>query len=473
MKKINKIRILIVFLSICILAAAIFAFWWKVFGKKHNTKVAEVIKNENISKKGEWKLIWNDEFNGNKLDLTKWDYEIGNGYNGWGNNELQYYTKNNVSVANGKLIIEAKNEKVGTKDYSSGRICTKTMNGDALFSTTYGKIEARIKLPAGTGLWPAFWMLPVEDAYGQWPLSGEIDIMEARGRLLDKIQGAIHYGELSPNDKQSYGLYSFPNGENITGYHTYSIEWNVNKIIWYVDGKEYFSESNWYTSSEDKTKSYNYPAPFNRSFYLLLNLAVGGKFDEDKIPNNANLPGKMEVDYIRVYERTGVNAKNIGETDSHQHDTNKENDVSSEKVDNPLDTEHFDVGYDKWAVYSTQAFVENIDNNSVCKIEAKPSHNWWDSMFIYNNLNMKGNITYELSFRAKASLEDQLFMVTLEDSKYNVEFQKSFLVGEQWKDYKYRVKIKGDSLLSLKYMLGAVAKECSLYLDDVSIKVLG
>lgn len=258
----------------------------------------------------EWNLIWNDEFNGNKLDTSKWSYQIGNGYNGWGNNEQQYYTKENVTVSNGSLKITAKEENINGYKYTSSRIRTVTDDGTKLFTAKYGKFEARIKLPSGQGLWPAFWMMPADNKYGMWPLSGEIDIMEARGRVLDIINGTIHFGESRPFNKSLGSSYKIPEGSDITGYHVYGIEWNENTIIWYVDGIEYYRTSNWYTTGINGTA--DYPAPFDQEFYLILNMAIGGNYDGNITPNSKDLPGTMEVDYVRVYQKnSGYNDSNI------------------------------------------------------------------------------------------------------------------------------------------------------------------
>ena len=189
-------------------------------------------------------MIWNDEFDGNTLDTSKWSYQVGNGYYGWGNYEQEYYTKDNVTVSDGSLKITAKKESKGGCSYTSGRIRTITDDGEKLFTAKYGRFEARIKLPEGQGLWPAFWMMPADSVYGSWPLSGEIDIMEARGRVLDKVSGTIHYGESGSNHRSNSGKYTFGEGQDITGYHVYSVEWSENTIIWYVDGEEYYRTSN-------------------------------------------------------------------------------------------------------------------------------------------------------------------------------------------------------------------------------------
>ncbi len=249
-----------------------------------------------VTDDSQWELVWSDEFDGDSLNENNWAYETGSGYN----NEAQYYTEDNVSVSEGTLKITAKKESVGGYKYTSGRLETITEDGDALFSTKYGRIEARIKLPEGEGLWPAFWMQPVADEYGSWPLSGEIDIMEARGRITNEVNGAIHFGETRPFNRQLNDTYTFSSDTDITDFHIYAIEWKENEIIWYVDGEEYFRASNWYTMSDDGVIA-EYPAPFNKEFYIILNLAVGGDYDDNRLPYDEALPATMEVDYVRVY----------------------------------------------------------------------------------------------------------------------------------------------------------------------------
>ena len=182
-----------------------------------------------------WSLVWNDEFSGRKLDTQKWDYQLGTGsqygLDGWGNQELQYYTKENIRLEKGMLIIEAKKEDKEGKPYTSGRIRTMKDDGTVLFAPLYGRIEARMQLPGGSGIWPAFWMLPADTAYGMWAASGEIDIMEFRGRLPNRTYGTLHYGEQWPGQKNSGSMYKFPEGEDGTGFHTYAVEWEPGIIM--------------------------------------------------------------------------------------------------------------------------------------------------------------------------------------------------------------------------------------------------
>ena len=322
----------------------------------------------------EWELVWSDEFSGNKLDSSKWSCQIGNGYNGWGNYEKQYYTAENVSVSDGTLKITAKEEEKNGFNYTSARIRTVTDNGQVLFATKYGKIEARIKLPAGTGLWPAFWMMPVDSEYGSWPLSGEIDIMEARGRELDEVHGTIHFGEKRPFNKNIGDSYTFDNGTDITDYHVYSVEWTENSIIWYVDDVEYFRTSNWYTMTDGVVAEY--PAPFNQEFYLILNMAVGGTYDSHKVPTSDVLPGTMEVDYVRVYHNVnGYDSTNVVMPEGTRDDEAMDNTPVFE--DGNLLS---DINFDK--INESIVFSDSVDYSN---------HNW----YFVTNRYFKGDATLE------------------------------------------------------------------------------
>ncbi|MFB4212401.1 family 16 glycosylhydrolase [Shouchella sp. JSM 1781072] len=247
-----------------------------------------------------WNLVWNDEFDGDSLDQSKWRYDIGNGQPnlpGWGNEELQYYNDDprNVRVENGELIIEAHQEPIsdefGSYEYTSGKVLT-----EGLFSQTYGRFEARMRLPAGQGFWPAFWMMPENDQYGGWAASGEIDIMENAGGTPYKVGGAIHYGGPWPENQFQAGDYFFPDGTDATGYHEYAVEWEPGEIRWYVDGNLYQTINDWYSTGGA------YPAPFDQDFHLILNLAVGGWYGGNP-DGSTPFPSTMAVDYVRVYER--------------------------------------------------------------------------------------------------------------------------------------------------------------------------
>lgn len=256
-------------------------------------------------------LIWSDEFTGTALDTSIWNYNTGYYINddpgtwGWGNNELEHYTDStrNISVNDGKLTITALNEpKTFPQDpnrvapYSSGKITTKDN-----FMFKYGRIDFRAKLPRGNGLWPALWMLPNDDTYGTWAASGELDVMEARGRLPGATSGAIHFGGQWPANTYIGGDFSFSDGQTIdSDYHVYSVVWEEDNIKWYVDGKCFFKATNdqWYSNGAPSNNN----APFDQEFYIIMNLAVGGWFDGGITPGPGDIPASMQVDYVRVYK---------------------------------------------------------------------------------------------------------------------------------------------------------------------------
>ncbi len=258
-----------------------------------------------------WKATWSDEFNGTELDESKWGYQNGTGaeygLDGWGNNEQQYYTSDNLKVEDGLLTITATSGENG-KRYDSARIWTmKDDQTTPKFAQTYGRFEAKMKLPAGAsleGLWPAFWLLPVDSVYGGWPLSGEIDIMEARGREGNKADGTIHFGRPWPNDGSSGDTYEWDDPLAITEYHIYSVDWTPEYMSFQVDGEEYYRVNNWYSEDPAQPTKNAFGAPFDQPFYIVLNMAVGGTYDGNREPASGALPAEMCVDYVRVYQMT-------------------------------------------------------------------------------------------------------------------------------------------------------------------------
>ncbi|NNE43530.1 MAG: family 16 glycosylhydrolase [Gemmatimonadetes bacterium] len=242
----------------------------------------------------QYQLVWSDEFDGTRLDLTKWEPEIGDGCPtlcGWGNNELEYYRAENATVAGGFLTITAKQEIFGNRLYTSARL--RTLNqGD----WERGRFEMRAKMPIGQGLWPAFWMLPTDSVYGTWAASGEIDIMEYLGHKPFEVLGTLHYGDTAPGNVFSGNTYVKPGPDNFNdGFHDFALEWDECEMRWYVDGLHYATQASWYTVGEP------WPAPFDERFHILLNLAVGGNLPGP--PDTSTVfPAEMVVDYVRVYQ---------------------------------------------------------------------------------------------------------------------------------------------------------------------------
>jgi len=238
-----------------------------------------------------WKLVWSDEFNYNGLpDSSKWSYNTGG--SGWVNNELQYYTNSdtdNAAVHNGLLQITARKIQMGGRSYTSARLITKD-KGD----WTNGKIEIRARLPAGRGLWPAIWMLPTDWIYGDWPNSGEIDIMEHVGFKKDSVFFSIHTESFN-HAKHTQKTKGMKIISPYDSFRVYAIEWDQQKINFLLDGSLAFS----YANSGKGHKEW----PFDTRFHLLLNIAVGGNWGGQKGVNDTIFPATMLIDYVRVYQK--------------------------------------------------------------------------------------------------------------------------------------------------------------------------
>ena len=241
------------------------------------------------------KLVWSDEFNyTGSPDSTKWNYDLGDGCPnvcGWGNNELEYYTKDskNVRAQNGVLIIEAHKEGKGSKQYTSTRMVSK-FKGDWL----YGRIEVKAKLPRGKGTWPAIWMLSTDWKYGGWPESGEIDIMEHVGFDPGVVHGTIHTETYNHGKgTQKEGKITVPTC--MDEQHVYAINWSENKMDFIVDDKLYHSVNR---DPKENFKGW----PFDQRFHLIMNLAVGGNWGGKQGVDDSIWPQRMEVDYVRVYQ---------------------------------------------------------------------------------------------------------------------------------------------------------------------------
>lgn len=231
-----------------------------------------------------YELVWSDEFNGNSLDTNTWNYEIGTGSWGWGNNEQQYYTDRNIKVSNGTMKITAKREGYGGMKYTSSRITTKNKK-----NFKYGKIEARIKMPKFKGVWPAFWMLGANQDSVGWPKCGEIDIVEA---INDEnlVYGTLHWFHDPGNNNADSG--SSVAVADRTEYHVYGVEWTADKLRWYVDGKVYRTMDVSNDSFSEVRKEY----------FVIFNMAIGGQWPGYDIDETA-FPATMEVDWVRAYKK--------------------------------------------------------------------------------------------------------------------------------------------------------------------------
>ncbi|GGF27528.1 hypothetical protein GCM10010954_28260 [Halobacillus andaensis] len=441
-------------------------------------------------KESDWSLVWSDEFISSEIDQSKWSHDTGNwlvdengeGISpGWGNNELQYYTDSseNSYIDDGKLVIEAKEEEVsdpfGSYDYTSAKLTSK-----GLFSQKYGKFEARMKLPEGQGYWPAFWMMPEDEVYGDWPVSGEIDIMEAAGKDTSKIGGTIHYGEEYPNNTYKGTEYHFPEGEEYTDFHTYSVEWEPGEIRWYVDGELYQTLDNWFGKGKNQSDKYAFPAPFDQEFYLIMNLAVGGWYGGNP-DESTEFPGKMEVDYVRAYELTGRDYKEpvepVVEKDELPEDAKQPLEDGNLIYDNEYNEpftiidqheDEFDANY--WNLVQLPDFQgsgtiekEEVDGQSFAKTSVtNPGNALWSLQLIQKLAILEGN-TYKVTFDAKSDTNRNMMTKVSggeERGFANYSGEKTIELSDQVQSYEYTFTLNQDTDLGarIEFNMGSNGK---------------
>lgn len=278
-----------------------------------------------VAPAGNWQLVWSDEFDGSSIDKAKWSFAVECW--GGGNNERQCYTDRNAVVRGGVLTITARRETTAGPDLPESQrkpgvlVATRTQPYSSAKLTTagkaqwkYGRFEIRARLPKGQGTWPAIWMLPSDWAYGPWAASGEIDILETvnLGALCtecssgkdDRVLGTLHFGGVNPRNKHKGEELFYPpilDGK----FHTFGLTWWPDRMVWTIDGKPYATRtaSEWYTESSKAPG-----APFDKPFYLILNLAVGGGLAESrdlKTVDTKAFPARLDVDYVRVWAPKG------------------------------------------------------------------------------------------------------------------------------------------------------------------------
>jgi beta-glucanase (GH16 family) len=266
-------------------------------GDSHNSAGSVYFDDLNLARTstapyGNMNIVWGDEFDGDSVNRSLWTYDTGAG--GWGNNELENYTgrTNNSFVANGFLHIVAQKESLGGSSYTSAR-----MKSQGLFSFTYGRLEWRAQTPYGLGLWPALWMLGTNISGVGWPDCGEIDVLENTGTNSFMVQSSIHYGG------DGTAVYNFFDGGAITNFHTYTLDWTTNSLLFYIDGHLFETQTGNWGNGDGAS-----PFPFNQPFFLVMNMAVGGNYvgNPSKTDINANtvFPAEVLVDYVRIYNTT-------------------------------------------------------------------------------------------------------------------------------------------------------------------------
>lgn len=420
-------------------------------------------------------VVFKDDFNGKKLDRTKWNVETHEP--GWVNNELQKYvdSEKNIYVKDGNLVIQALKDKNG--NYTSGRVNTQNK-----VDYKYGRFEARLKMPKGQGFLPAFWMMPTnESLYGQWPKCGEIDIAEVLGNDTKTAYSTLHFGE--PH-KELQDKITLDKGDFYSQYHTYTCEWEPGKISFYVDGVFVHEENNWY-SKKDGFDELTYPAPFDQPFYVILNLAVGGNWpgNPDKT-TTFDEKARMVVNYVKIYHKGDETYKEADENaqrPAQEEGKYKEADSTGNYITNGDFSDSTDKLDDdnKWKFITAgtgKATAETKDKELVIKTEDAGNLDYSVQM-IQSYMPIRKGTEYKLSFDAYAdearkmitdvSAPENGWIRYLPDTPVNLTKEKQHF------EYIFKAEKYNDPYGRVEFNLGNQGSTATVHITNVRLEKVG
>lgn len=416
----------------------------------------------------DYSLLWSDEFSGESLDMEVWNYEPHEP--GWTNNELQEYTESedNVFVKDGVLILKAiKTEGAdGQPYYTSGKVTTQRKK-----DFMYGKVVVSAKVPEGKGLWPAIWMMPTDESfYGQWPKCGEIDIMEVLGNQVDTAYATVHYGE--PHAEQQ-GSLVLSSGTYADSFHEFSVEWEPGEMRFYIDGQLVNTVNNWFTAVDGEDEK-PYPAPFNQTFFVQMNLAVGGNWPGNPDEATDFNKAEFEIDYVRVYQKP-------------EYDTNvqKPKDLFRQPLEdgNLIYNGDFSVAEDladeeNWTFLLFQGgegFAEIKDGTMIITSQNEGAVDY-SVQLVQPDLPIIKGKKYRISFDAYASEErDMIVCVSAPTAGWIRYFEDTLMtLSTDWETYSYEFDMtkKDDSNGRLEFNMGKRGSIADIYIKNVRVEII-
>ena len=415
-------------------------------------------------------LLWHDEFSGAAMDDTIWSYDPHEP--GWTNEELQEYTEStdNVFTRDGMMVLKAikTTDANGNDYYTSGKI--KSQNKEDFM---YGKVVARAKVPEGKGLWPAIWMMPTDESYyGQWPKCGEIDIMEVLGSDTTTAYGTVHYGA---HHAEQQGTVVKTSPDFAADFHEYSVEWEPGEMRWYIDDELYLTVNDWFSAVEGEEEK-PYPAPFNQTFFVQMNLAVGGTWpgNPDETTNFDN--AEFLIDYVRVYQKpeydTNVEkpAKNYKEADE------TGNFITMGDFSDPDDlgtdlAEEKDWTFLLFEGGEGSASIE--DGTMVIKTDAEGTVDY-SVQLVQPGLPMIKGHNYKLTFECWADEERDLITCVSAPTagwvRYLQDTQFTVTTEPQEFEYNFRMNMKDDNNGRLEFNMGNKGSTATIYIKNVRLE---
>lgn len=412
-----------------------------------------------------YNLLWSDEFNGKKLDESIWSYDPHEP--GWTNNELQEYTTStdNVFIREGKLVLKGiKTQKNGADYYTSGKI--KSQNKKDFL---YGKICVKAKTPQGQGLWPAIWMMPTDESkYGQWPKCGEIDIMEVLGNDVKTAYGTVHYGE--PHGEQQ-GTVKLESGSFADSFHEYSVEWEPGEIRWYIDGKEYLKVNDWFTAEKGQDDK-PYPAPFDQTFFMQLNLAVGGDWPGNPDASTNFDKAEFEVDYVRVYQKPSYDT-NVKKPEPKFREATADGNFIYNGDFSKAEDLNDDTDW-KFLLFNEGAGSAEIKNNEiVIKSTAEGTEEYSVQLVQFDQPMIKGK-KYRVTFDAYAEAERTMKVAVTAPNqgwiRYLPDTSLDLKTTKQSYKYEFEMKDRTDPTGRLEFNMGKCGSTATIHISNVRLE---
>ncbi len=427
----------------------------------------EAPKKSDIPQYEGYTLLWHDEFDGDSLNMDNWNMEPREP--GWTNNELQEYTQStdNIFVRDGKLILKAiKTQKNGKDYYTSGKV-----NSQNKRDFMYGKVVARAKAPEGQGLWPAIWMMPTNESYyGQWPKCGEIDIMEVLGNQTHIAYCTVHYGE--PHAEQQ-GLKTLTSGSFADSFHEYSVEWEPGEMRFYIDGTLVLTVNDWFTAvaGEDEKP---YPAPFNQTFFVQMNLAVGGNWPGNPDETTDFSKAEFEIDYVRVYQKPKYDT-NVKKPEKEFRDPLEDGNLIYNGNFAEAEDLSDDINWKFLLFQGGQGTAEIKDETMIITTQNQGVVDY-SVQLVQPDLPMIKGKKYRITFDARASeVRDMIVCISAPNNGLIRYFPDTMLtMSTEWQTYTYEFTMteRNDPKGRLEFNMGNKGSTADIYIKDVRVEYI-
>ena len=425
----------------------------------------EVVKTETPELPG-YSLLWSDEFDGDTMDESKWNYEPHEP--GWTNNELQEYTTStdNVFVKDGHLVLKAiKTEKDGKEYYTSGKV-----TGQNKTDFTYGKVVVSAKVPEGQGLWPAIWMMPQDESYyGQWPKCGEIDIMESLGNDTTISYSTIHYGE--PHAEQQGTITKTGADSFSSTFHEYSVEWEPGEIRFYTDDELVLTVNDWFTAVQGEDDK-PYPAPFDQPFFVQMNLAVGGNWPGNPDATTDFSKAEFEIDYVRVYQKPSYDT-NVSKPEAIFREAQADGNMiynGDFSVDEDL-TDDLDW---KFLLFNDGKGEAEIKDNMIIITSTDDGTEEYSVQLVQPDLAMRKGHKYKITFDIKSDEDrDCIVCVSAPNAGWIRYFPDTVIdIGPEWTTFEFEFDMteKDDNNGRLEFNMGKRGYTATIYITNVRVE---